>query len=326
MKYVIGLDYGSDSARAVVVNAETGQTLATSVKNYPRWSEGKYCDPAANRYRQHPQDYIDVLEATVKDALSQCPAGTAEQVVGIAFDTTGSTPVFTDRTGTPLAMLPEFAENPNAMFVLWKDHTAVKEAAEINELSHKWNPDYTAYEGGIYSSEWYWAKALHVLREDEQVRKAARSLPGDQAKIVVFGNSRENYGTDLMGLAIWISYERKGQAMSYLTYALDRWNEVKAGQKKTRGKAIPFTNEYDATVQSTDFPIHYAYLQKLNPPVPASREMDVTSYCYDAGSVNMYQAVQLTRYYNLSGLPALIADGRALPASSSASAIVDALR
>ena len=176
MKYVIGLDYGSDSARAVVVNAETGQTLATSVKNYPRWSEGKYCDPAANRYRQHPQDYIDVLEATVKDALSQCPAGTAEQVVGIAFDTTGSTPVFTDRTGTPLAMLPEFAENPNAMFVLWKDHTAVKEAAEINELSHKWNPDYTAYEGGIYSSEWYWAKALHVLREDEQVRKAAYSI------------------------------------------------------------------------------------------------------------------------------------------------------
>lgn len=176
MKYVIGLDYGSDSARAVVVNAETGQTIATSVKNYPRWSEGKYCDPAANRYRQHPQDYIDVLEATVKDALSQCPAGTAEQVVGIAFDTTGSTPVFTDRTGTPLAMLPEFAENPNAMFVLWKDHTAVKEAAEINELSHKWDPDYTAYEGGIYSSEWYWAKALHVLREDEQVRKAAYSI------------------------------------------------------------------------------------------------------------------------------------------------------
>lgn len=160
----------------------------------------------------------------------------------------------------------------------------------------------------------------------DKVVQASRSLDPSQTKIVVFANSRENYGTDLMGLAIWISYERKGQAMSYLTYALDRWYEVKAGQKKTRGKAIPFTNEYDATVQSTDFPIHYAYLQKLNPPVPASREMDVTSYCYDAGSVNMYQAVQLTRYYNLSGLPALIADGRALPASSSASAIVDALR
>ncbi len=175
MKYVIGLDYGSDSARAVVVNAETGEELASSVKYYPRWMEGKYCVPTANQYRQHPQDYIDVLEYTVKDALSKCPAGTAENVVGMAFDTTGSTPVFTDKNGTPLAMLPEFAENPNAMFVLWKDHTAIKEANEINELAAKWDTDYTSYEGGIYSSEWFWAKALHVLRADEKVRAAAYS-------------------------------------------------------------------------------------------------------------------------------------------------------
>ena len=176
MKYVIGLDYGSDSARAVVINAETGAELASSVKYYPRWMEGKYCIPSANQYRQHPQDYIDVLEFTVKDALSKCPAGTAENVVGIAFDTTGSTPVFTDKNGTPLSMLPEFAENPNAMFVLWKDHTAIKEANEINELSRKWDIDYTSYEGGIYSSEWFWAKALHVLRADEKVREAAYSI------------------------------------------------------------------------------------------------------------------------------------------------------
>ncbi len=176
MKYVIGLDYGSDSARAVIINAETGEELASSVKYYPRWMEGKFCIPAANQYRQHPQDYIDVLEFTVKDALAKCPAGTAGQVVGIAFDTTGSTPVFTDKNGTPLSMLPEFAENPNAMFVLWKDHTAIREANEINELARKWDIDYTSYEGGIYSSEWFWAKALHVLREDEQVREAAYSI------------------------------------------------------------------------------------------------------------------------------------------------------
>ena len=176
MKYVIGLDYGSDSARAVVIDAETGTELASSVKYYPRWLEGKFCIPSANQYRQHPQDYIDVLEFTVKDALSKCPAGTAENVVGIAFDTTGSTPVFTDKNGTPLSMLPEFAENPNAMFVLWKDHTAIKEANEINELSRKWDIDYTSYEGGIYSSEWFWAKALHVLRADEKVREAAYSI------------------------------------------------------------------------------------------------------------------------------------------------------
>ena len=176
MKYVIGLDYGSDSARAVVIDAETGTELASSVKYYPRWMEGKFCIPSANQYRQHPQDYIDVLEFTVKDALSKCPAGTAENVVGIAFDTTGSTPVFTDKNGTPLSMLPEFSESPNAMFVLWKDHTAIKEANEINELSRKWDIDYTSYEGGIYSSEWFWAKALHVLRADEKVREAAYSI------------------------------------------------------------------------------------------------------------------------------------------------------
>ncbi|MBQ5996730.1 MAG: ribulokinase, partial [Bacteroidales bacterium] len=121
-KYCIGLDYGSDSVRSIIVNAATGEQLATAVFEYPRWKAGKYCDPAANRYRQHPLDYIEGLEYTVREALKQCPPDVAANVVGISFDTTGSTPVFTDENGTPLAMLPEFAENPNAMFVLWKDH------------------------------------------------------------------------------------------------------------------------------------------------------------------------------------------------------------
>lgn len=172
-KYVIGLDYGSDSCRAVVVDAATGCEMASAVKYYSRWMEGKYCDPAKNQYRQHPLDYIEGLEATVKDALAQCPDGTAQNVVGIAFDTTGSTPVLTDKNGTPLALLPEYAENPNAMFVLWKDHTAIREAAEINELAKRRGIDYTAYEGGIYSSEWVWAKMAHVLRTDDSVCKEA---------------------------------------------------------------------------------------------------------------------------------------------------------
>lgn len=175
-KYVIGLDYGTDSARAIIVNTQTGETLATSVQYYPRWKDGKYCNPSINQYRQHPQDYIDVLEGTVKEALADCPEGTAENIVGIAFDTTGSTPALTDAKGAPLALLSEFAENPNAMFVLWKDHTSIKEAAEINKLCKEWKIDYSAYEGGIYSSEWYWAKALHVLREDETIRSKAYSI------------------------------------------------------------------------------------------------------------------------------------------------------
>lgn len=175
-KYVIGLDYGSDSARALIVNAISGEILATSVKYYPRWMKGLYCNPKINQWRQHPKDYLEVLEATVTEALSKCAPEVAPNVVGIAFDTTGSTPAFTDETGTPLAMLPEFAENPNAMFVLWKDHTAVKEAAEINEKCRANDIDYTQYEGGIYSAEWFWAKAIHVLREDPKVAEKAYSI------------------------------------------------------------------------------------------------------------------------------------------------------
>lgn len=175
-KYVIGLDYGSDSARALVVNAETGEILSTSVKYYPRWKKGLYCNPKTNQWRQHPKDYLEVLESTVTEALSQCAPDVAKNVVGIAFDTTGSTPAFTDENGTPLAMLPEFAENPNAMFVLWKDHTAIKEAEEINKACKNSPVDYTKYEGGIYSAEWYWAKALHILREDAEVAAKAYSI------------------------------------------------------------------------------------------------------------------------------------------------------
>lgn len=175
-KFVIGLDYGSDSARAVVVDVKSGIIVSTAVKYYPRWSKGMYCDPAANRYRQHPLDYIEVLEGTVKEALAKAPAGTAEKVVGIAFDTTGSTPVFVDATGTPLALTPGFEENPNAMFILWKDHTAVSEAAEVNAKCRAAQTDYTSYEGGIYSSEWFWAKAMHILREDKEVAGKAYSI------------------------------------------------------------------------------------------------------------------------------------------------------
>ena len=192
MKYVIGLDYGTDSCRAVIADALSGKEISAAVKYYPRWKEGRYCDPQTNRYRQHPLDYIEVLEDSIREALSKAPAGTADHVVGMAFDTTGSTPVAVDKEGTPLALRPEFAENPNAMFVLWKDHTSIKEAAEVNELARKWETDYTAYEGGIYSSEWVWAKMLHVLREDEQVRAAAYSWVEhcDWMPALITGNSK----------------------------------------------------------------------------------------------------------------------------------------
>lgn len=174
-KYVIGVDFGTDSCRALIVDVSTGKEQASSVKYYPRWKTGKFCNPRINQYRQHPLDYIEAMEAAVKDALGKTGNVDVGNVVGISFDMTGCTPALTDANGTPLALLDEFAENPNAMFILWKDHTAVGEAEEINELARKWETDYTAYEGGIYSSEWVWAKVLHVFRQDEKVRKAAYS-------------------------------------------------------------------------------------------------------------------------------------------------------
>lgn len=175
-KYVIGLDYGTDSVRSVVVDTADGTELASSVFNYPRWKEGLYCDPANNQFRQHPLDYLEGLESTIKGALSKCDPGVAQQVVGLSVDTTGSTPVAVTKEGTPLSLTGEFADNPNAMFVLWKDHTSVAEAEEVNQLARSWGgTDFTMYEGGIYSSEWFWAKLLHVIRVDEKVRNAAFS-------------------------------------------------------------------------------------------------------------------------------------------------------
>lgn len=158
----------------------------------------------------------------------------------------------------------------------------------------------------------------------QAVVEASRSLTPAQCKIAVFDRSSENYGTDLMGLAIWIAHSRPGQAMPYLTYALEQWNRVKAEQKK-QGKLKAFTNEYDATASAQEKPIHYNYFSMLKPPIPQSQETAVARYCYNAGSVNKYQANQICQYYGINSLPAVIVDGRELKKITS-SAILDALK
>jgi L-ribulokinase len=174
--FVIGVDFGTDSCRSLVVDAMTGEARASAVAFYPRWAAGLYCQPDQGVFRQHPQDYIDALKSAIRDALAQVTDTVRANIRGISIDTTGSTSVAVDRHGTPLALTEPFQENPNAMFVLWKDHSAVQEAEEINRLAHGWGgTDFTRYVGGVYSAEWFWANMLYVLRADVQVRRQTYS-------------------------------------------------------------------------------------------------------------------------------------------------------
>jgi L-ribulokinase len=174
--YVIGVDFGTDSVRAVIIDSENGSEVSSHVSFYRRWGEGKYCDSAGNSFRQHPLDYIEGLLESVRGALAKGPAGVSDEVRAISVDTTGSTPVAVDKNGTPLALIDDFKENPDAMFILWKDHTAIEEAERINEVSKNWGGiDYTKYEGGVYSSEWFWSKIVHIMETDAKVREKAFS-------------------------------------------------------------------------------------------------------------------------------------------------------
>ena len=173
--FVIGIDFGTDSARCLVVDAGNGNQLALSVQEFPRWKDGLYCDAAANQFRQHPLDYVESMERAIKAALNEAGDFVRENIRAIAVDTTGSTPVAVNEQGVPLALLDEFKDDPDAMFILWKDHTAVKEMDEINKHAKHFETDYLKYVGGIYSSEWFWSKLLHTLRNNDKIRNACYS-------------------------------------------------------------------------------------------------------------------------------------------------------
>ena len=173
--YVIGLDYGSDSVRAVLIDTVNGEEVASGIHLYQRWKKNEYCNASLNQFRQHPLDHIEGLEITVKSVISQSKID-VNLIKAICIDATGSSPIPVTEDGTPLALTKGFEDNPNAMMVLWKDHTAIEEANEINYLAENWGcKNFTKYVGGIYSSEWFWAKILHIIREDKAVKKAAHS-------------------------------------------------------------------------------------------------------------------------------------------------------
>src|SRR6185295_648911 len=163
-KYTIGLDYGTNSVRTLIVNIANGREVATAVWNYTHGQDGVILSRDPNLARQHPADYVRGTEAALKKALASARRSVRgfkpEQIIGIGVDTTGSTPIPVDVSGQPLAFNKRFSKNPAAMAWLWKDHTGVAEAAEITQLAQTMRPQYLAKCGGTYSSEWFFSKIL----------------------------------------------------------------------------------------------------------------------------------------------------------------------
>lgn len=174
-KFVIGLDFGSDSVRAVLLRVDNGNEVNSSTESYERWSRQQYCNAAKQQFRQHPLDYIEAMTRAVR-ALFADGEVNVRNVVGIGVDTTGSSPLPVGSDCKPLALSDDFKDDPEALCVLWKDHTSVAEAEEINQLCHSGRiADYTRFVGGIYSSEWFWAKILRVHRQSPKVAAAVAS-------------------------------------------------------------------------------------------------------------------------------------------------------
>ncbi len=173
LRYVIGIDFGSDSVRAVLLNCHDGSLLAEGESFYKRWSQKLYCNPNASIFRQHPQDYLESLEECIRQISDNIEEDVKKHIVGIGVDATASTPSPVDSCGIPLALKDSFSDTPDAMFYLWKDHSATKEAEEITKVfSSGTEVNYCRYEGP-YQSEWYWAKILHCKRTNPDICKEA---------------------------------------------------------------------------------------------------------------------------------------------------------
>ncbi|MBU0472977.1 MAG: ribulokinase [Bacteroidetes bacterium] len=180
-KYAIGLDYGTNSCRSLIVDISNGKELASHVFSYPSGEMGVIVDKSnPNLARQNPADYIKGIEVTITEALKKIKGKDAnfntDDIVGIGVDTTGSSPMLIDSEGKPLCFSEKFRDNNAAMVWLWKDHTSFKEAESITKAAKELRPEYLAKIGGVYSSEWFWSKLLKCAKDHEDVFDAADSF------------------------------------------------------------------------------------------------------------------------------------------------------
>jgi L-ribulokinase len=179
-RYVIGLDFGTNSCRSLLVDVTSGKELASHIFHYPSGSDGVILDPSEpNLARQNPADYILGMEAIIREAIEKGkevdPEFKSGNIIGIGIDTTGSSPMPVDQEGQPLCFHERFKDHPSAMVWLWKDHTSYKEAARITQLASDMRPQYLSKIGGAYSSEWWWSKILHCKNTAKEVFDAAAS-------------------------------------------------------------------------------------------------------------------------------------------------------
>jgi L-ribulokinase len=179
-RYTIGLDFGTNSCRSLLVDVESGLELASSVFPYPSGTDGVILDSSEpSLARQNPDDYILAIESTIQQAIKKGkkadPRFSPDDVIGIGVDTTGSSPMPVDAHGRALCFQERFRQNPAAMVWLWKDHTSYQEAAQITQLAGLIRPNYLAKIGGAYSSEWWWSKILHCKNTAEDVFNSAES-------------------------------------------------------------------------------------------------------------------------------------------------------
>jgi L-ribulokinase len=179
--YSIGLDFGTNSCRSLIVDIDNGNEISTHVFNYPSGEAGVIVDKRdPNLARQNPADYLSGIESTIKESIKKAKAAaknfSPEKIIGIGVDTTGSSPMPVDKEGTPLCFDEKFKNNPSAMVWLWKDHTSHQEAQQITDLAAKDHPEYLTKIGGVYSSEWFWSKILHCEKENKEVLNSAYSF------------------------------------------------------------------------------------------------------------------------------------------------------
>ena len=180
-KYTIGLDFGTNSCRSLIVDITNGNEIASHVFEYPSGEAGVIINhDVPNQARQNPADYLLGIETTIKEAIRKAketePNFSSNDIIGIGVDTTGSSPMPIDSNGNPLCFQDKFKDEPAAMVWLWKDHTSYTEAQAITELAGKIRPQYLAKIGGVYSSEWFWSKIWHCQKENPDVYNAAYSF------------------------------------------------------------------------------------------------------------------------------------------------------